>query len=239
MKTILEALPGQKELFKTSAAQDAAGFFAAAAIPARFALERRRWDEAARLTVDDDFFPKGKWCWVEATLYFARGLGAARTEDLAGARQSIAQLERCRETLSDSEQALWASRVEVQRRAVAAWLALAKGSNHQALTMMRFAADLEDGTDKPSITPGAAVPARELLAEMLLEVNRPADALIEFETALEDAPNRFRSLYGAARAAERAGDVDSARKYYSNLLEIARVAETDRPELRKAKNFLK
>jgi len=127
----------------------------------------------------------------------------------------------------------------VQRRAVAAWLSLAEGKKDEALSLMRSAAELEESTDKPPVTPGAIVPARELLGEMLLEVNRPADALIEFEAALEDAPNRFRSLYGAARAAERAGDVDSARKYYSNLLEVARVAETDRPELREARNLVK
>ena len=129
--------------------------------------------------------------------------------------------------------------VEAQRRAVAAWLALIEGKKEEALVMMRSAADLEDSTDKPPTTPGAIVPARELLGEMLLEMERPVEALPEFEATLRDAPNRFRSLYGAARAAELTGDVERANEYYSKLVEVCRFADTERAELREAKNFLK
>ncbi len=238
-KKILDALPTLKAELKEGIPSYSAGVFASAAIPARYAVERRKWDEAAQLAVQAAFSPGGKLYWAEATLHFARGLGAARTKELADARQSVEQLERCREILNQANETLWANRVEVQRRSVAAWLSLAEGKKDDALSLMRSAAELEESTDKSPVTPGAIVPARELLAEMLLEVKRPADALIEFEATLKDAPNRFWSLYSAGRAAELAGDVDGARKYYSKLLEVARVAETDRPELHEARHFVK
>ncbi len=216
-----------------------AGVYASAAIPARYAVERGQWKEAAALAVPTDVFPGGSSCWAEATLYYARGLGAVRTEELADARDSIEQLEHCREVLLKAKEKLWANQVEVQRRAVAAWLALAEGGKDEALAMMRSAADLEDSTDKHPVTPGAIVPARELLGEMLLQVRRAAEALREFEAALRDAPNRFRSLYGAGRAAELAGDVERASEYYSQLVEVCRLADTERAELREAKEFLK
>lgn len=238
-KRILDALPTLTAELKEGIPNYSSGVFASAAIPARYAVERRKWDEAAQLAVQVAFFPGGKLCWAEATLHFARGLGAARTKELADARRSVEQLERCREVLNQVNEKLWANRVEVQRRSVAAWLSLAEGKKDEALSLMRSAAELEESTDKSPVTPGAIVPARELLAEMLLEVKRPADALIEFEATLEDAPNRFWSLYSAGRAAELAGDADGARKYYSKLLEVARVAETDRPELHEARHFVK
>lgn len=157
------------------------------------------------------------------------------------------ELERCRALLLGAGEAaeasgvnvgMWANRLEMQRRGVEVWLALAEGREEEALTLMRSAADLEDSGDKPPITPGAVVPARELLGEMLLEVGRPADALAEFEGALEATPNRFRSLYGAARAAELAGEMEHARQYYAQLLEVSRWADSGRPEPAEAKRFL-
>lgn len=216
-----------------------AGVFAAAAIPARYAVERRKWDEAAQLVVQTEFFPGGTLCWAEATLYFARGLGAAHMKENPDALQSLAHLERCREMLQQADEEAWANRVEVQRRAVAAWVAFAAGKQEEALNLMQSAAELEGSTDKPPVTPGPIVPARELFAEMLLAVNRPADALGAFEVTLQDAPNRFRSLYGAAQAAERAGDETKARTYYAKVLEGAEVAAANWPELREARSFLK
>lgn len=216
-----------------------AGVYATAAIPARYTVERRQWKEEVALAVPTDVFPGGSSCWAEATLYFARGWSAVHRGELADARHSIEQLEHCREVLLQANEKLWANQVEVQRRAVAAWLALAEGKKDEALAMMRSAADLEDSADKHPVTPGAIVPARELLGEMLLEVKRPAEALPEFEATLRDAPNRFRSLYGAARAAELASDVKRASEYYSKLVEVCRLADTERAELREAKNFLK
>ena len=216
-----------------------AGVYASAAIPARYAVERQQWKEAARLAVPADVFPGGSSCWAEATLYYARGLGAVHTGDLADARESIEKLQHCGEFLRQADEKLWADLVEAQRRAVTAWLALIEGKKNEALAMMRSAADLEDSTDKPPTTPGAIVPARELLGEMLLEVRLPAEALQEFEASLLNAPNRFRSLYGAGRAAELADELERASEYYSQLVEVCRYADTERAELREAREFLK
>ncbi len=128
--------------------------------------------------------------------------------------------------------------MEVQRRAAAAWVALAQGRRDDALKLMRSAADLEDSTEKHPVTPGSLVPARELLGEMLLELKDTAGALREFEASMKKEPNRFNGTYGAARAAELTGDRDKARAYYAKLTTIAERADTERPELRQAKTYL-
>ncbi|HXE75341.1 MAG TPA: hypothetical protein VNN18_06880 [Candidatus Xenobia bacterium] len=216
-----------------------AGLYATAAIPARYAVERRQWKEAAGLAAPEGVFPGGAACWAEATLYFARGLGAARTGDAAAARAAIAQLEGCGKELAAANDKLWGAQVEVQRRSAAAWLALAEGNKDAALAMMRAAADLEDGTDKHPVTPGAVVPARELLGEMLLELKRPVEGLTAFEVALRASPNRFWSLYGAGRAAELAGEQRKAAEYYDKLVDVCPAYDTDRAELQAARAFLR
>jgi tetratricopeptide (TPR) repeat protein len=119
-----------------------------------------------------------------------------------------------------------------------AWLAQAEGRNEEALRVMRAAAALDDATDKHPVTPGAILPAREQLGELLLELKQPAAALREFETSLAQAPNRFNGLYGAARAARLAGDQKTARSYYGKLVALSRHADTTRPEIEEAKAFL-
>ena len=244
---ILDMLPGRSAELSADGTNYWAGIYAAAAIPARYAVERRQWTEAAALEVPRDVLPGGSSCWAEAPLHLARGLGAVHTGDLGAAHGAMDELERCRSLLLGAGEAaeasgvnvgMWANRLEMQRRGVEAWLALAEGREEEALALMHSAADLEDSGDKPPITPGAVVPARELLGEMLLEVERPADALAEFEGALEATPNRFRSLYGAARAAELAGDIERARQYYAQLLDVSRWADSERPEPAQAKRFL-
>ncbi len=215
------------------------GVYATAAIPARFAVERRQWREAAALTVPEGVFPGGSFCWAEATLHFAHGLGAAQTGDAAGARQAIEELEGCRKALAQANDKLWGAQVDVQRGAVTAWLALAEGKKDEALALMRAAADLEDSTDKSPVTPGAVVPARELLGEMLLELKRPAEAQREFESTLQSSPNRFQSVYGAGRAAELAGDTGKADQYFRKLVDLCPDFDTDRAELQAARSFLR
>ena len=119
-----------------------------------------------------------------------------------------------------------------------AWITLAEGEREAALTRMRSAADHEDKTDKHNVTPGVILPARELLGEMLLEVNRSSDALLEFEATLHTAPNRFNALSGAARAANLSGDNVKAKTYYAKLLSICEHADGDRPDLQDARSFL-
>ncbi len=126
----------------------------------------------------------------------------------------------------------------MQRRAVAGWIALAQKNTDEALKLMRDAADLEDKNEKHIVTPGRVLPARELLGDMLLEAGQPALALTEYEASQEREPNRFRGLYGAARAAEAAGDRDKATAYYGRLLALAKNADTERPELVLARAYV-
>jgi hypothetical protein len=212
--------------------------YAFTAIPARYALERRQWSEAASLTLQPSTFPWSRYRWAEANLSFARALGAARAGDGASARQEVENLQSLHETLLQAAQSYWAEEVEIQRRAAAAWLARAEGNNPDAVTLMRSAADLEDATEKHPVTPGPIVPARELLGELLLELQEPGQALQEFELSLRAAPNRFNGLSGAARAAQLVGDTEKAHTYYARLVSLCDQSDSTRSELAEARTFL-
>jgi hypothetical protein len=212
--------------------------FALATIPSRYALERGRWSDAASLTLFGKEFPWGRFPQSEAQLVFARGLGAARSGNAAAARQDLDRLQVLRDALAAAKNGYWAEQVDIQHRIVAAWIARAEGKKDEALALMRSAADREDATEKHPVTPGPLVPARELLGEMLLESNEPAQALKEFEASMRVEPNRFRGLLGAARAAELAGDRGKARTYYSQLVILGEKADSERPEILQAKTFL-
>ncbi|MGH8058916.1 MAG: hypothetical protein ACREOH_17050, partial [Candidatus Entotheonellia bacterium] len=175
---------------------------------------------------------------AEAITYFARALGAARSGDTARARQALETLRSLRDALMAAAQSYWAVQVEVQGRTAAAWLAHAEGKNEEALTLMRAAADLQDSTEKPAVTPGQILPAREQLGELLLELHQPGQAGKEFESSLSKEPNRFNGVYGAARAAELSGEHEKARALYAKLVALGQKADTERPELRQAKAFL-
>jgi hypothetical protein len=206
----------------TGAANPAAAYFARAAIPARSCLERHAWVDAAKLEPLESPFP-----YTDAITYFARGLAAAHLKDRGSARAAIDALRRSHEKLVEMKENYWANQVEIQRQEVLAWLAFAEDDSQSALTEMRAATEQEDKTEKSVITPGPLAPARELLAEMLLALNRPAEAQKEFEATLAKEPNRFRSLYGAAKSAKLAGDRLTAQAYYRKLLEVA--ARADNP----------
>jgi hypothetical protein len=212
--------------------------YALTAIPARYALERRAWTEAASLTLHPTTFPWSRYRWAEANVYFARALGAARSGNIASARKEVEQLQSLRDALVEAKQSYWAEQVEIQRRAAAAWLAQAEGKSEEALLLMRSAADLEDATEKHPVTPGPIVPARELLGDLLLELKQPAQALCEFETSLRASPNRFNGLSGVARAAQHAGDAEKAHTYYARLVSLGDQAGGARRELAEARAFL-
>jgi tetratricopeptide (TPR) repeat protein len=167
----------------------------------------------------------------------ARGLGAARNSDSAGARKEIERLGAIRAEIAGASGYDWASQTEVQRRTVEAWLAHAEGRRDEALTGMRAAADLEDKLDKHPVTPGAVLPARELLGELLLAMNRPGEALREFESTLRESPNRFNALYAAARAARLSAQKEKAASYYSKLITVCSGADSARPGLQEAREF--
>jgi hypothetical protein len=204
----------------TGAASPAAAYFARAAIPARYCLERQAWSDAVKLEPLPSPFP-----YADAITYFARGLGAAHRKDRAAALSAIDSLEQMRDKLTKMKEAYWANQVEIQRQEVSARLAFAEGDSQGALAGMRAAAEQEDQTEKSAITPGPLAPARELLADLLLGLNRPAEALKEFEATLIKEPNRFRSLYGAAKAAKLAGDRATAQIYFRKLLTVAERAD--------------
>lgn len=207
--------------------------YATAAMPARYAFERGAWLEAAKLQ------PVGSsYAFVEAITYFARSVGAARGGDLPAARKDAEQIESLHQMLVAAKNAYWATEVEVQQLASAAWIALGEKRPEDALKLMRAAADLEDHNEKHIVTPGRIVPARELLGEMLLETRQPDAALLEFEASQRREPNRYRNFLGCARAAEMSGDRGKAASYYQKLLVLAGNSESDRPELASARAFV-
>lgn len=207
--------------------------YAAAAMPARYAVERGAWREAMQLQPRPT-----KYKYPEAMTYFARALGAARSGEVAAAEKDAEALAELHKALLAEKNAYWANEVEVQRLTVAGWIALARGLAEDALRFMRAAADNEDRSEKHIITPGRILPARELLGDMLLELGQPALALQAYEASQMREPNRFRGLYGAARAAEAAGDRAKAADYFSRLLAMTRDGDGMRPELARARTFL-
>src|SRR5437867_2971756 len=204
----------------------------------RYALERGRWSEAAGLALFGKEFPWGRFPQSEAQLVFARALGAARSGYVAATRRDIDRLAALRDALAAAKVGYWAEQVDIQHAVASAWMARAEGKQDEALALLRAAADREGATEKHPVTPGPLAPARELLAEMLLEAGEPGQALQEFEASMRVEPNRFRGLAGAARAANLAGDRTKARSYYSELLALGEKADAERPELREARAFL-
>lgn len=204
------------------AAPMSAAYFAMAAMPARYALERGDWPAASRLQVQPTEYP-----FTDAITWFARGIGAARLGDAAAARDAAGELAAIRHRLIDATEDYWASQVEIQRVEVLAWAALAIKDSNDALAQMRKAIELENATEKSAIAPGPIAPATELSGEMLLELKRADDALPQFEATLKKEPDRFRSLYGAAEAAKLAGNAELARRYAAALLKVC--AHADHP----------
>jgi hypothetical protein len=212
--------------------------YATGASPARYAVERHQWQEAAALPVPPHTFPRERYSWTEANLHFARALGASRLGDVEAARKDQQQLVSIRDVLVQENNKYWADQVGIQSEITVAWVTLAEGKPTEALQQMRAAADHEDRTDKHNVTPGVILPARELLGDMLLELKQPREALTEYEATLRTAPNRFNALSGAARAARLSGENEKAKTYYTKLLANCEHADGDRRELQEARNLL-
>lgn len=238
-RQILDSLPEiasrfDPKLVVSGAAGPSAAYFALAAIPARYALERQEWKQAEQLTVRETPFP-----YTKAMSWFARGLGAAHLERGQAARESAAELKQIRERLLKAGENYWAQQVEIQELEIEAWAALADGKKDEALQRMRAAAELEDKTEKSAVTPGPLAPARELLGDMLLEMKQPAQALEQFEATLRKEPGRFRALYGAAHAAQLSGNAEVSQKYFGELLKVCEHADKPgRPELLDAQSTI-
>jgi tetratricopeptide (TPR) repeat protein len=224
--------------FRKAAPEGPSAAYALAAVPARYVIERRDWPQAATLSLPPLAFPWDKFPWTSAMVTFSRALGAARTGDFRGAQAEIDRLGSARDASSQKDK-YWADQVEVQRQAAVATLAHVRGQDEEALAALESAAKLEATMDKHPVTPSPIVPMRELLGDLLLEMNQPAQALSEYEQSLTKDPNRFRSVYGAAKAAERSGDTAKAKAYYQELAALGRNADGDRPELAEAKAYLR
>ena len=218
------------KLILGGSAPPAVGYFALAAIPARYALERQDWKQAEQLELRETPFP-----YSDAMTWFARGLGAGRQGHVAAANEAAAALQQIQMRLLKANETYWARQVEIEQLAATAWAAFAAGNKQTALRQMRSAAELEDGTEKSAVTPGPLAPARELLAEMLLQMNEPKQALEQFAATLQKEPRRFRSLYGAAHAAQLSGSRDLSQKYFSELQQVCvRADKPPRAELEEA-----
>jgi hypothetical protein len=220
-KQMVDALPALAARFDvnavTGAAPGWAGLFALAAIPARYALERRDWAQAAALVPVSSGYP-----FTEAMVHFGRALGASHTSDFVTARASIDSLSAIEQRLTAKGESYWSEQVAIQRLGAQAWLDHAQRREDQALAGMRLAAEREDATEKSAVTPGPLAPARELLADMLLELGRPGEALTEYRAVLVREPNRYRALEGARRAARASGDRAGAGKYDAQIRQIGR-----------------
>ena len=223
--------------FRKVAPEAPSAAYALAAVPARYAVERRDWPQAAALSLPALAFPWDKYPWTSAMITFSRALGAARTGDFGAAQAEIDRLGSARDAASQKDK-YWADQIEVQRQAAVAILAHVRGKDEEALAEMQSAAKLEATMDKHPVTPSPVVPMRELLGDLLLEINQPTQALSEYEASLTKDPNRFRSVYGAAKAAERAGDAAKAKTYYQQLAALGSNGDGDRPELTEAKAYL-
>ncbi len=215
-----------------------AAAYAFAATPARWALERHDWKAAAALRVQPAWFPWNRFRNAEALVHYARAIGAARAGDAEGARLAADELAAIRRGMPQSGDYDWAGSIGAQSEAATALIAVAEGRKTEGIRLLRAAADHEDSVDKHPVTPGALLPVREILADLLLEDRAASEALREYEAVLKSAPRRFNATAGAAKAAAQAGDNAKARAYAAQLLDIAANAEVVRPELQWARTYV-
>jgi tetratricopeptide (TPR) repeat protein len=229
-QALMEEVAGVKKIYASRFVTECG----AAAVAARYMLERQDWKGAAALQMLDTV----KAPQAQAITHFARALGAARSGDLAAAQADIDKLKELRAALEKASQPYWAAQTEVQILAAQAWVAQAQANQAEALKLMRAAADLEDASEKHVAMENRLYPMRELLGDMLMAQGLASAALKEYEVALKNTPMRLRGFYGAAKAAEASGDTKKAREYFNKLASLTRKADSDRPELREMKQRL-
>ena len=221
---------------KTDTENDFAVAYAAGAVPARYALERRQWAEAAGLT-EPTVSSAQQYPFGHAHVAFARALGAARVGRLDDAKQTLARLDELRTAMTDPRQKFFALQADMQAKLVQGWIEHAEGREGDAERLLRGAADTDDALGKHPVSPGSLLPAREVLADYLMERNRFAAARAEYEACLKLNPRRLDSVYGAGLAAEKAGDRDGARAHYQALASMV-AADATRAEVVQARAFL-
>lgn len=213
-----------------------------AAIPARLALENKDWERATNLELQDIELDWNQFPWQEAIHHFAVALGAANTKDFNTVEKKIEILKILHQNLidqNDKTKAIQIKQVEIQIKTTQAWLNFRQGNIENGLALMKEAVDIERKTSKHPVTPGDVLPAIELLGDMLLELNKPEEALAAFEENLKERPYRFNGIYGAAIASKQSGNIDKASLYFNQLIQLTKNSNSDRPEIVEAKAFVK
>jgi hypothetical protein len=209
--------------------------YAYAAIPARYVLENKSWKDAANLSLHHPSFSWKNFPWQLGIHHFARLMGDVNTGQLDDARKELSIIDSLHTVLVEKKNGYEANQVQIQINSAKAWILFKEGKKEEALRLMTTAAEMEDKTEKHSVTPGEVMPAREMLGDMLLQMNHPARALAAYEADLKNRPGRFNALYGAARAAEGAKEMTKAKMYYKQLVASTATGKSDRPELKEAK----
>ena len=221
---------------KTNPELEFSAAYALAAIPSRYALERNAWSEAATLPI-----PKlphwSSYPSFEGLIEYSHALGQAHAGDIEGARKAIDRMRQLRDSSTDPRLDYFKRQLDLQIQAASAWVTYSEGKKDEAVNLLRRAADAEDILGKHPVSPGALVPAREQLGDLLLKLDRPKEAEREFEVALKIYPGRFRGLYGAAQAAEQIGEKEKADHYYAKLIEQTAKADGSRSELAKLREY--
>jgi hypothetical protein len=213
--------------------------YAFAAVPARCALERKQWSEAADLQLQPANFPWEDYLWERSIITFARILGAVHLKRLDAARIELGVLEDNLAKLREKDKDYEANQVQIQIRASEAWIHFAEGQKDEAIRLMTEAADKEDATEKHPVTPGEVLPARELLGDLLMELREFPRALAAYEADLSQHHARFNGVYGAGLAAKNSGDKVKAKRYFQQLVEMVRPSGHKRAELLTAESFLR
>lgn len=209
-----------------------------AAIPVRMVLENKEWEKAASLELHDSELDWNQFPWQNSMFHFARAIGSARTDDIVAAQNEIEILKTLQQELMEDGDETKVNLVAIKIKMAQAWMLYAENNKEQAIELMTEAADLEDATEKQGVMPAEVIPARELLADMLLELNSHTEALEMYEISLNRNPNRFNSLYGSAIAAKESNDVNKANMYFNDLLKLTENSGSDRPEVIEAKLFV-
>jgi tetratricopeptide (TPR) repeat protein len=221
---------------KTNPELEFSAAYALAAIPSRYTLERNAWSEAAALLVPElphwSAFPS-----FQGLIEYSHALGRAHTGDVEGARKAIDRMKQLRDSSTDPGLDYFKKHLDLQIQAASAWVAYSEGKKEDAVNLLRRTADAEDVLGKHPVSPGALVPAREQLGDLLLKLDRPKEAQREFEAALKIYPGRFRGLYGAAQTAEQSGDKEKANHYYAKLIEQTANADSSRSEIAQLREY--
>ncbi len=213
--------------------------YTVAAMPARIAVENKNWEEAVDLELPQIAGLKWEeYPWQKSLLHFAKALGNIHTNNLDAAQEELVLLRSFKSELIALKDSYKENQVAIQIKTIEAWMELKKGNKKEAVVLMTKATEMESLTSKHPVTPGEILPADELLADMLLTLNKPAEALIVYELNLERRPNRFNGVYGAAIAARDSGDAAKAKVYFETLLNLTEKANSERQEIEEAKAFL-